>query len=100
MKIDEQNILLNHYPFLCYSGVYHKNPSWQLYGHVHSGPLSTNGADNSRLVMCYSTQYDVGVDNNNFTPVSFFELKDIIDKRTKNYELNKKYEEFRLGNIT
>ena len=77
LKIANQHIILNHYPFLCYSGVYHKNPSWQLYGHVHSGPLSTQGLDNSRLTMCYSTQYDVGVDNNNFTPISFYELKEI-----------------------
>lgn len=100
MKIDGQHIILNHYPMLCYSGVYREKPTWQLYGHVHSGPLSINGADNSRLSMCYSTQYDVGVDNNNFAPVSFIELKNIIDNRIKDYKLNKKYEEFRLGNIS
>ena len=100
MKIDGQHIILNHYPLLCYSGVYQSTPSWQLYGHVHSGPFSNQGLDNSRLTMCYSTQYDVGVDNNDFSPVSFLELKDIIDKRIKEYKLNKSYEQFRLGKIT
>ena len=81
MKVDNQHIILNHYPFLCYSGVYHEVPSWQLFGHVHTSPYSSNGLDNSRLVNLYPTQYDVGVDNNDFTPINYYELKDIIEKQ-------------------
>ena len=81
IKIDGQHIILNHYPLLCYSGTYRKPASWQLYGHVHSGPLSTDGLDGPRLKMCYAQQYDVGVDNNDFTPVSFEEMKEIIKHR-------------------
>ena len=33
--------------------------------------------------MTFSTQYDVGVDNNNYTPVSFEQVKSIIEKQMK-----------------
>ena len=39
--------------------------------------------------MLFSTQYDVGVDNNDFTPVSFAQVKAIIEKQV---ELSKKWE--------
>ena len=86
MKVGDQHIILNHYPLLCFSGVYQPNPTWQLYGHVHSGPYSTQGLDGPRLRMCYTTQYDVGVDNNNFTPISYKEVEKkihIIQTRLK-----------------
>jgi calcineurin-like phosphoesterase family protein len=72
---------LNHCPLLCFDGVYRNKPTWQLFGHVHSGPNSQDGLDFPRLEMLFPTQYDVGVDNNNFAPVSFYEIKDIINKR-------------------
>ena len=71
-----QSIILNHNPFLCYGGSY--RDVWQLFGHVHSGPLSTTGLDLPRLNMLFPRQYDVGVDNNNFRPVSFAEVRRII----------------------
>lgn len=76
--VENQAIYLNHCPFLCYDGVYRKNKTWQLFGHVHSGPNSNKGLDTPRLNMLFPTQYDVGVDNNNFSPISFYELKNII----------------------
>lgn len=80
--IEGRTIYLNHYPFLCYGGSYRndKDAVWQLYGHVHSGPFST-GLDTERLVHTFPTQYDVGVDNNNFTPVSWQQVKEIISKQ-------------------
>lgn len=33
------------------------------------------------MKMLFPTQYDVGVDNNNFTPVSFEQVKMIIEKQ-------------------
>ena len=39
------------------------------------------GLDAARLQYLYPTQYDVGVDNNNFTPVSFEQVKRIITKQ-------------------
>ncbi|KKL16922.1 hypothetical protein LCGC14_2490690, partial [marine sediment metagenome] len=45
--------------------------SWQLYGHSH-GRLEPIGL-----------QHDVGVDNNNFYPVSLIELVEIMKHRTQ-----------------
>ncbi len=84
ITIDTQKIYLNHLPFLCYDGTYRKgNETWQLFGHVHSGPLSKDGLDTPRLTNLFPTQYDVGVDNNNFTPIEFNQLKKKIYERLK-----------------
>lgn len=77
-----QMIYLNHFPFLCMSGVYsyYNTPTWQLFGHVHSGPDSKS-ADVARLIHLLPSQYDVGVDNNDYTPVSFTKAKNLITQR-------------------
>ena len=80
VKIDGQAVYLNHYPFLCYGGTWRKDAVWQLYGHVHSGP-HCEGKDMSRLNITFPYQYDVGVDNNNYTPVSWKQIKEIINKQ-------------------
>jgi len=79
IEIGKQKIYLNHYPFLCFSGSY-KDDVWQLFGHVHTRKNNT-GTDAGRLQYLYSTQYDVGVDNNNFTPVSYEQVKKIIESQ-------------------
>lgn len=61
----------------------HRKPEdavWQLFGHVHSGPNGT-GIDADRLKYLFPTQYDVGVDNNNYIPVSYIQVKHIIEKQ-------------------
>lgn len=80
VKIDGQAAYLNHYPFLCYGGAWRKDAVWQLYGHVHSGP-HCKGKDMARLAMTFPYQYDVGIDNNNYTPVSWEQIKEIINKQ-------------------
>lgn len=82
LSIDGYNVILNHYPLLCYGGAYRTN-TINLFGHVHSGPNAT-GKDISRLDMLFPTQYDVGVDNNNYTPVSWERVKEIIEERLIN----------------
>lgn len=83
IKINGKKIYLNHFPFLCYAGTYYRaeDTVWQLFGHVHSSEQNKNGLDNSRLSMLFPTQYDVGVDNNNYTPVSFEQVKNIIERQ-------------------
>ena len=81
IDIGGQKIYLNHFPFLCYGGVYRTNPVWQLFGHVHTGSV---GQDTPRLVNLYPMQYDVGVDNNNYTPISYDEIVTIITRRLAN----------------
>ena len=85
IEVDKQKIYLNHCPFLCYGGAY--RDTWQLFGHVHTNKNNT-GIDAPRLKMLFPTQYDVGVDNNNFTPVSFEQVKAIIQKQVEQF--NKK----------
>lgn len=81
IQVGKQKIYLNHYPFLCYGGAY--NNTWQLFGHVHTSQ-NHKGKDNSRLNILFPTQYDVGVDNNNYTPISFAKVKEIIEKQIEN----------------
>lgn len=77
ISVNGQTIVLNHNPFLCFGGAY--RGVWQLFGHVHSGPRSLgNGRDDVRLVHLFPTQYDVGVDNNDYRPVSYERVRDII----------------------
>ena len=80
IEVGKQKIYLNHYPFLCYGGAY--RDTWQLFGHVHTSKQNT-GIDAPRLHMLFPTQYDVGVDNNNFTPVSFEQVKRIIERQVE-----------------
>jgi calcineurin-like phosphoesterase family protein len=51
--------------------------SWQLYGHSHS------------TLPPVGKQWDVGVDNNDFYPVSFSRLKEIMETRPDNPNLVK-----------
>lgn len=89
--IEDQPLILNHYPFLCFAGAYHKQKPFILHGHVHSGPLSITGRDTERLSYCFPCQYDVGVDANNFTPISFNDLKEKI-----NYQINNNITQYEL----
>ena len=80
--INSQKIYLNHFPYLTFDGVYKEKPGWELFGHVHSTKNgSSNGADIQRLKYLFPCQYDVGVDNNNYTPVSFNQVKEIIENQ-------------------
>ncbi len=81
IEIGKKRIYLCHYPFLCFEGGY-KDDVWHLFGHVHTR-RSNSGIDAGRLQYLYPTQYDVGVDNNNFIPVSFGQVKRIIDKQVE-----------------
>jgi len=91
VTIDGQNVYLNHFPFLCFA---HGDPSlysdanlaFAPFGHVHSGPKSSS-EDRGRLQYLYPTQYDVGVDNNNFTPISWEELNKKIKYQIADWRL-------------
>lgn len=82
--VNGQTVYLNHFPFMCFAHgdptMYGNNCSYQLFGHIHSGPYSTS-KDTTRSRMLYPTQYDVGVDNNNYKPVSWKEVKDKIQQQ-------------------
>ncbi|MFX1258719.1 MAG: metallophosphoesterase [Promethearchaeota archaeon] len=71
IKIEGQAITLCHYAMRVWNRS-HFN-SWQLYGHSH-GRVEPIGK-----------QYDVGVDNNNFLPVSFDMLVKTMKSRPNNF---------------
>jgi len=79
-EMDEyQRIVMCHYPLLTWNGK--MRGSWQLFGHIHSRPLSSAS---EQALTFDKFQYDVGVDNNNFTPVSYEEIKTIFTHRALN----------------
>ncbi len=82
MKIGKRHIVLNHYPMLAFAGAWRGlDATWQLFGHVHTSPYTDEGLDQQRMKMLFTTQYDVGVDNNDFTPVSYDDVKKIIENQ-------------------
>ena len=85
IMVDKRKMYLCHYPFLCFEGGY--KDVWQLFGHVHTRKNNT-GIDAERLQYLYPTQYDVGVDNNDFKPVSFEKVKVIIDRQMEQRKQN------------
>lgn len=84
IMIDNIKLILNHYPFLCFPGQYNEHV-WQLFGHVHTRENNT-GCDRDRLEYLFPTQYDVGVDNNNYRPVSWYEVKAKVEKQMAEYD--------------
>ena len=82
IEIEGRKVYLNHYPFLCYAGTYRdpKGLVLQLFGHIHSGP-GKKGMDIPRMEYLFPTQYDVGVDNNNYEPISWNEVNEKIGKQ-------------------
>jgi len=80
--------IIAHYPLLTYAGS--NKGFWNLFGHVHTR-LGGTGYDVGRLKYLTALQFDVGVDNNNFTPISYNKLKEIITIQREN-EINIKQE--------
>jgi len=83
-EIDDgfQWINVCHYPIEAWSKK--AKGSWMLHGHIHSGSLSTAKDRNIRFI---PNRYDIGVDNNNFTPVSYSDIKTIITRQNLKGEL-------------
>lgn len=90
ITVDGRMVYLNHCPFLTFAhgcpDIYNEEAlAYQAFGHVHSR-VNNTGYDAGRLQYLYPTQYDVGVDNNNFTPISWKEF----DEKIKQQILSKK----------
>lgn len=92
VKIDGQAAYLNHYPFLCYGGAYRdpKQAVYALHGHVHLLREHNIGKDFERMSHAFPYQYDVGVDFNNYTPISWNEVCNKITTQVK-YNVNQMY---------
>lgn len=83
LNVNGQKIYLNHFPFLSYTG--ETDYTWQLFGHIHSYQQGSQLIDNQRLTLLRPNQYDVGVDNNNFTPISYQQIEEIMKKRMQEH---------------
>lgn len=71
-----QDLVLCHYPMFDWDNYF--QGSWQLFGHIHTRNLSEFITLKSKL---FAEQYDVGVDNNDYRPVSYYQVKEIINKQ-------------------
>ena len=81
--------MLKHFPLLCYGGTYRdlNGLEFNLFGHVHLSNVKerNTGKDCQRCFdNLFPTQYDVGVDFNNFTPISWHEVNEKILKQIEN----------------
>jgi calcineurin-like phosphoesterase family protein len=90
-----QRITLCHYAML--SWLQSHKGAWNLFGHWHSSTVHKpegNGPDDVEVAeyvnneeVAYDklrpTQYDVGVDGNNFSPISYYQIKEIINGQIK-----------------
>lgn len=85
IQIDDRLVIMNHYPFLCYAGTYQnpKTATWQLFGHLHLSKTGI-GLDSKRTINCFPTQYDVGVDLNDYKPLTWQQVSDKINFQIKN----------------
>ena len=75
-RIEGNLIVVCHYSMRTWECSHYN--SWQLYGHSH-GMLEPVGK-----------QHDIGVDNNNYYPVSFTEICSIMSNRPDNFNFIKK----------
>ena len=82
IKIDGRTVYLNHFPYLCFAGSWKGlDASYQIFGHVHSGPRPSEGLDHDRLRHLFPNQFDCGVDHNNFYPYSWEEINEEITEQ-------------------
>lgn len=85
VSVENNDIWLSHFPLLCFTGS--SRGAWALFGHVHTQDPETDNQgslDSPRMKHLYPTQYDVGVDQNGYRPVSYLEVKTIIEEQIKN----------------
>ena len=86
IEIEGRKVYLNHVPFLCYGGTYRdsKGLVYQCHGHVHLSKKNPKGLDIQRVLKYeFPTQYDVGVDFNNYTPISWLDINFKIQTQIK-----------------
>ena len=78
-SIENHLVVVCHYAMLTWQQSHYN--SWQLFGHSHN-KLNPVGK-----------QWDIGVDNNNFYPLSFEQIKKIMQNRPNNFNyVRNKYE--------
>lgn len=78
VKVEGIEIIASHCPWMAYPSDY------QIFGHIHTLSDGTcYGIDGDVNEKLRKTQYDVGVDQNGYTPVSYWQLVDIFRNKAK-----------------
>lgn len=73
VSVEGIKILACHFPLLAYPTDFH------VFGHIHTLKDGTcHGIDGDVATKLRPTQYDVGVDQNDYTPVSYWQLAEIF----------------------
>jgi calcineurin-like phosphoesterase family protein len=73
--VDAVKIYAEHYPCLAFNGDY------QVFGHIHTLSDGTCYGIEDLDSRLGRNQYDVGVDQNDYRPISYWELCDIFRKK-------------------
>jgi calcineurin-like phosphoesterase family protein len=81
VEVQGQKIFLNHYPMRSWKGSFHG--VWHLYGHVHGNLMSEDQRNDWMLVR------DVGVDINDYRPLSFEEIAAYMEPRIASFRRRK-----------
>ena len=68
-----QDIIMAHYPMMVWNK--HHHGSWMLHGHCHGSLTKKNPEFYKRKIM------DVGCNMIDYTPISYLDLKSIMDKK-------------------
>jgi len=89
LNLNGDLVYLNHYPFLTFAGAYRSNV-FQLFGHIHTcknlPPIEDPeieqilNEDYIRAKYLLKNQYDVGVDNNDYKPISWLNIKNKLNE--------------------
>lgn len=78
IEVEGIKIMSSHYPMLSYPA------DFQVFGHIHTLSDGTcEGFDSDVVERLRKTQYDVGADQNGYTPVSYWQLVDIFRNKVK-----------------
>lgn len=79
LLIDNKIVYLNHFPYLCFP-----KKHYQLFGHVHLSQNKNEGEDFERCSYLLPNQYDVGVDLNDFKPISWKQVWERLQYQKEN----------------
>lgn len=76
IQLEKTIIYAQHYPCLAFNG------DIQVFGHIHTlSDGKVHGLDSDVPAKLKFNQYDVGVDQNNYTPINYNQLINIINER-------------------
>ena len=87
IEAGKKKLILTHFPLLCYNRTWNTGQNcWNIHGHVHicHNKLANTGKDFERISLTFPTQYDAGVDLNDYTPISFDKLRSRIQYQIDN----------------